>query len=342
MIDTMEEQQHHEAQLHQLHQLQHHPADDGLLEPRGGFDHDDGDIQHVRMLDEVDGLDEEDEDAGVRSISTNIPHELELVDEEDEEELAGVECEENEEHERHGPMDELEFGEDDTGVMVGGDEVEEDDDSRADPIDPEREREDELDRQRDRDRAREHRFEKEAALRKREDLDVGRPRTPEPSFGLGEDYTSTDATKPNGSVATTATPLTVTTNNATTSPRARSGTLMGPSPSRSPPLPLARPSGTESTKGSGEEVMGHVLHLGARVLAMEVQYSAAQDVNKALQSKVLDLEKMIKSSKEDKPGADAVATVSLSPAANSSPTSSMILQKLTATQTRKKKQTINP
>ncbi len=111
--------------------------------------------------------------------------------------------------------------------MAGGDEVEdEDDDSRADPIDPKHEREGKSDRQRDRDydRARKHRFKKEAALRKREDLDVGRPRMPEPSFGLQEDHASTDATKPNVSIANTATPSTATTNNTTNPLRARSGT----------------------------------------------------------------------------------------------------------------------
>ncbi len=85
----------------------------------------------------------------------------------------------------------------------------------------------------------------------------------------------------------------------------------------------------ESTNGSCKEVMVHVLHPNAQISAMakltsnmEVQYSAAQDVIKALQSKVLDLEKMVKSSKEDRSGADVVVAVSLPPPVVSSSTSS--------------------
>ncbi len=144
------EEQHHEAQLHQpeLHQRQHHQrqhrtTDDVLLEPRGGFDHND---HGIYVLNEADGLNEGDEGADARSISAIIPHKLEPGDGEGEEELAAAKYEENEEHERHGPVDELKFGEDSAGVIVGGDEVKEEDYSRADPIiDPERECEDKSD-----------------------------------------------------------------------------------------------------------------------------------------------------------------------------------------------------
>lgn len=251
----------------------------GLLEPRGGFDHDDDDdIQHIRMLDEVD----EEDDA--HSISTIIPHELEPVDEEDEEQVAAAE--------REDQVDETGYG--------GG---------RADPIDPEREREDDADRQRERERQIESA--EQEALRKQEDLNVGRPRTPEPSFGLREreqeDVGKETATKPTVTVAVN-------------SPRTRSGTLLAPN-NRSPSSPLSQPSttaiATMAANGpTNDEVLEQVLQLSAQIAAMvkltsnmEAQYAAAQDTIKALENKVTNLERMAKETQES-PRSKAVVGVS--------------------------------
>ncbi|KAJ3561396.1 hypothetical protein NP233_g10217 [Leucocoprinus birnbaumii] len=229
---------------------QRRPEDDeeGLLEPRGGFDpDDDDDIQHIRMLDEVDEVDDEDDEDDRRSIATIIPHELERVDEVDEEE---------ETHER--VVDEVEaYGE------------------RADPIDPEREREGTEQRERERERQ----FEREA-IRKQEDLNVGRPRTPEPSFGL----------RPEDK------PTAINTSPATSSPRTRSGTLVAPK------SPLSLPVNGVTN----DQMLEQVLQLSAQISAMvkltssmESQYAAAQDTIRVLESKVGELEKAAKEKREE-------------------------------------------
>jgi len=120
-------------------------------------------------VDDVDDIDDDDDDDDRRSLATIIPHELERVEEEDEEQLAAAD---------HDQIDELGSADHD----------------RADPIDPQRERETSQDSHRE-------------AVRKQEDLTVGRPRTPEPSFDLRVD---TDLSKDAPSSAI--------------SPRTRSGT----------------------------------------------------------------------------------------------------------------------
>ena len=98
---------------HHHHHHHHHTDEDGLLEPQQGFDEsgeeEEEDIQHIRMLDD------EMENDDARSISTIIPHELEPVDEEDEEE----DLEQHEE--RKGPIDEIEFREHGGCGVVGND-----------------------------------------------------------------------------------------------------------------------------------------------------------------------------------------------------------------------------
>ncbi|KXN86843.1 hypothetical protein AN958_09579 [Leucoagaricus sp. SymC.cos] len=208
------------------HDLEQDGQQDGLLEPRGGFDHDDDDdIQHIRI------------------VTTIIPHELERVEEEDEEQIAAAERSD------HSQVDEEGYGED-----------------RADPIDPEREREGDTDRQRER----QYEAAEQEALRKQEDLNVGRPRTPEPSFGLRTDDGKDAKPTVNVNVNSPRTSTTAPMNGVTT-----------------------------------DEMLEQVLQLSAQLSAMakltssmEAQYAAAQDTIKVLESKVTDLERVVKETNE--------------------------------------------
>ena len=202
------------------------------------------------MLDEVDDVDDiddddDDDDDDRRSLATIIPHELECVEEEDEEQLAAVD---------NDQVDEL-----------GGA-----DRDRADPIDPEREREASQDSHRE-------------AIRKQEDLNVGRPRTPEPSFDL-----RADADIPKDSPSSTI------------SPRNRSGTLLAPASHRSPSSPI-----------NDLSMMEQFLQLSMQVSvmtqltsAMESQHAAAQDTIRFLEAKVGELEKAVQEAKHQPPAVE--------------------------------------
>ncbi|KAF5349200.1 hypothetical protein D9756_009527 [Leucocoprinus leucothites] len=228
--------------------------EEGLLEPRGGFDpDDDDDIQHIRMLDEVDHVDDDDEEDDRRSIATIIPHELERVEEEDEEEVAAAEREH-----LHDQVDE-------SGDYADGA------DDRADPIDPEREREDRSSDESERERQ----LEREA-MRKQEDLNVGRPRTPEPLFGLrtnGDSPSSKDTTKP-PSINTSS----------SSSPRTRSGTLLAPTNSKTSPLALQPTNGV-----TNDQMFEQVLQLSAQMSAM-VQLTSSMEIG--------ELERAVKETRE--------------------------------------------
>lgn len=257
----------------------------GLLEPRGGFDdHDeDDDIQHIRMLDEVDD-DEDMDDAG--SVHTIVPHELESVEEEDEEVAEA-------ERDHHPRIDEVDYAYD-----------------RADPIDPEREREDESGKHVDDEHEVDH--EDHHQMRKHENLNVGRPRTPEPSFGLREQPASSNEI----TVDTISPSLSINSNGTTpatiNSPRSRSGTLLAP---RSPlSSPLSQPSETVPSSSSingivngdgNDKMLEQMLQLSAQMTAMaelagnmETQYVAARDMIKVLEGKVGELERMVREEKE--------------------------------------------
>ena len=189
-------------------------------------------------VDDVDDIDDDDDDDDRRSLATIIPHELERVEEEDEEQLAAAD---------HDQIDELGSADHD----------------RADPIDPQREREASQDSHRE-------------AIRKQEDLTVGRPRTPEPSFDLRVD---TDLSKDAPSSAV--------------SPRTRSGTLVAPAPHPSPSSPV-----NDLSKDSMAE---QLLQLSMQVSVMarltstiESQHAAAQDTIRLLEAKVAELEKAVR------------------------------------------------
>ena len=186
-------------------------------------------------VDDVDDIDDDDDDDDRRSLATIIPHELERVEEEDEEQLT------------HDQIDEL-----------GSADLD-----RADPIDPQREREASQDSHRE-------------AIRKQEDLTVGRPRTPEPSFDLRVD---TDLSKDAPSSAV--------------SPRARSGTLVAPASHPSPSSPV--------NNLSKDSMAEQLLQLSMQVSVMacltstiESQHAAAQDTIKLLEAKVAELEKAVR------------------------------------------------
>jgi len=180
------------------------------------------------MLDEVDDIDDDDDDDR-RSLATIIPHELERVEEEDEEQLAAAD-----------QIDELGCADLD----------------RADPIDPQREREASQD-----------------SIRKQEDLTVGRPRTPEPSFDLRVD---TDLSKDAPASAI--------------SPRTRSGTLVAPASHPSPSSPVK----DLSKDSMAEQLLQLSMQVSIMTNTIESQHAAAQDTIRLLEAKVAELEKALK------------------------------------------------
>jgi hypothetical protein len=228
--------------------------------------------------------DDEDVDDN-RSIHTIVPHELESVEEEDEEDVAEAE------RDHHPCIDEVDYADD-----------------RADPIDPVREREDEsgrrVDNQHEEDLERHHQ-------RKHENLNVGRPRTPEPSFDLREQSSSSGETNSNAMPPSLSIGSNGTSPAMVNSPRTRSGTLLA---SRSPlSSPLSQPSETMPTSsingvvyGDGhDKMLEQMLQLSAQMTAMaelagnmEAQYITAKDMIKVLEGKVEELEKMVKEEKE--------------------------------------------
>ncbi|PPQ92622.1 hypothetical protein CVT25_007787, partial [Psilocybe cyanescens] len=128
--------------------------------------HEEDNEEHDSEEGEEEDIEEDDNDDDTRSISTVVPHELESVEEEDEEELARAER-----------------GEDGHGQNVEGAQVE-----RGAPaevvvhgsVEGAQHEQEEGETEEDAN------AEEEAEERRREDLGVGRPRTPEPSMlGMG-------------------------------------------------------------------------------------------------------------------------------------------------------------
>ncbi|KAH9478105.1 hypothetical protein JR316_0010343 [Psilocybe cubensis] len=135
----------------------HRTCDD---EDEGGEGHEDDDEE------------EEDDDDDARSVSTIIPHELESVEEEDEEAVARAERGEDGDGDPDHEARDAQHGVEDTDHSV------------SEAVDPST-----LDQEHEHEQRHEHGSEDEAEAekRKQEDLKVGRPRTPEPSLlGMGE------------------------------------------------------------------------------------------------------------------------------------------------------------
>ena len=184
-------------------------------EPRGGFDMEEDEEDRETS----DGDDDSDDDT--HSISTVVPHELERVEEEDEDQLA--------EEERRGREDHLLEGE-------------------------KREEEDLL-----------LESEEEERERRREDLGLGRPRTPEPS-SMGLDYPSLLSSVPRRA-------------------------------SMTPPL-SEQMSASEDVYDQVQKLSKQVTTVMALTTTLEAQHSAAQTTIQALESKVETLEGMLKIAEE--------------------------------------------
>ena len=184
---------------HLVHQHTHDSE-----EPRGGFDMEEDKEYRETSDDDVD------DDA--RSMSTVVPHELERVEEEDEDQITDKERMERED----GKLSEN------------------------------KEHEDEL-----------LESEEEERERRREDLGLGRPRTPEPTR-MGMDYPS----------------------------------LLSSAPQRSMTSPLAQLSASDDVYDQVQKLSKQVSTVMALTTTLEAQHSAAQTTIQSLENKVEALEGM--------------------------------------------------